>query len=245
MLTIINRYRKVIRACALEADLDMLPNGDETEIGERGITLSGGQKQRLNIARAIYFDANLIIMDDPLSAVDVHVGRHIFDKAIMGLLKSKARILATHQLWVLNRCDRIIWLEDGKIQAIDTFDNLMKSYTGFRVLTESTAFQEEQDQNVDDDEVEEKNAMKKNNEASILMQVEEKAVMGVSWSVYIDLVRASGSLFYAPLVLGLLVLSQGVNILTSLWLSWWTSNSTLHIIFLVTHLWVGNTDGMM
>jgi hypothetical protein len=74
----------------------MLPQGDATEIGERGITVSGGQKQRINIARAIYFDADLILMDDPLSAVDAHVGRHIFDHAIMGLLKNKSRILATY-----------------------------------------------------------------------------------------------------------------------------------------------------
>jgi hypothetical protein len=74
----------------------MLPQGDATEIGERGITVSGGQKQRINIARAIYFDADLILMDDPLSAVDAHVGRHIFDNAIMGLLKNKSRILATY-----------------------------------------------------------------------------------------------------------------------------------------------------
>lgn len=103
----------------------MLPNSDRTEIGERGITISGGQKQRLNIARAIYFDADIVLMDDPLSAVDAHVGRHIFDNAILGLLKDKCRILATHQLWVLNRCDRIIWMDQGKIQAVDTFDNLM------------------------------------------------------------------------------------------------------------------------
>jgi len=96
MVLIASRYKQVIDACALQPDLDMLPQGDATEIGERGITVSGGQKQRINIARAIYFDADLILMDDPLSAVDAHVGRHIFDNAIMGLLKNKSRILATY-----------------------------------------------------------------------------------------------------------------------------------------------------
>ena len=102
----------------------MLPHGDQTEIGERGINISGGQKQRLNIARAIYSDADIILMDDPLSAVDAHVGRYIFDKAILGLLKGKCVVLATHQLWVLDRCDRIVWMEAGKIQATGTFENL-------------------------------------------------------------------------------------------------------------------------
>ena len=82
-------YQQVIEACALQPDLDMLPNGDDTEIGERGITVSGGQKQRLNIARAIYFNADMVLMDDPLSAVDAHVGRHIFDHAISGLLRKQ------------------------------------------------------------------------------------------------------------------------------------------------------------
>lgn len=223
-------YKRVIEACALQPDLDMLPHGDATEIGERGITVSGGQKQRLNIARAIYFDADIILMDDPLSAVDAHVGRHIFDNAIAGLLKDKCRILATHQLWVLNRCDRIIWMEDGKIQAMDTYDNLMAYNEGFRHMLHTTAVeekQEEEEANIDEDEVEgEKKDVKKKKggKGAALMQAEERAVKSVPWKVYTDFIRASGSIFNAPLVVCLLILSQGANISTSLWLSYWTSN---------------------
>ncbi|QSZ29358.1 hypothetical protein DSL72_003872 [Monilinia vaccinii-corymbosi] len=218
-------YNKVIDSCALRPDLEMLPNGDQTEIGERGITVSGGQKQRMNIARAIYFDADLILMDDPLSAVDAHVGRHIFDNAIMGLLKDKARILATHQLWVLNRCDRIIWMEGGKIQAIDTFSNLMSKHVGFQQLMETTAVEEEREPETEGEGVKkEKKTEKKKHKAPGLMQAEEKSSKSVSWSVYADYVRASGSLWNAPIVFLLLLLSQGANIATSLWLSWWTSN---------------------
>ncbi|KAG9243788.1 ABC multidrug transporter-like protein [Calycina marina] len=219
-------YRKVIDACALQSDLDMLPQGDATEIGERGITVSGGQKQRLNIARAIYFDSDLILMDDPLSAVDAHVGRHIFDQAIMGLLKDKARILATHQLWVLNRCDRIIWLEEGRIQAIDTFENLMNEHLGFQKIMETTAVEEkevEQD-TLNDDEVEDKKKTQKKRKAPALMQAEERAVNSVPWSVYTDYIKASGTYFNGPLVILLLLMSQAANIATSLWLSWWTSD---------------------
>lgn len=225
----IHRYRRVVDACALRPDMEMLPQGDATEIGERGITVSGGQKQRLNIARAIYFDADLILMDDPLSAVDAHVGRHIFDNAIMGLMKNKARILATHQLWVLNRCDRIIWMEEGRIQAIDTFDNLMHQNPGFRLLMETTAIEEkhEAEDHANEDEVEaEKKTAKTKRKGATLMQAEERAVKSVPLSVYVDYVKASGSLLSAPLVLLLLLMSQGANIATSLWLSWWTSDST-------------------
>ncbi|TVY81597.1 Multidrug resistance protein fer6, partial [Lachnellula suecica] len=220
-------YKRVVDACALQPDFEMLPQGDSTEIGERGITVSGGQKQRLNIARAIYFDADLILMDDPLSAVDAHVGRHIFDNAIMGLMKNKSRILATHQLWVLNRCDRIIWMEEGRIQAIDTFDNLMSNHPGFQLLMETTAVEEkhEEEDHVNEDEIEsEKKTTKKKRKGGALMQAEERAVKSVPWSVYVDYVRASGSLLNAPMVVVFLIMSQGANIATSLWLSWWTSD---------------------
>lgn len=221
-------YKKVIDACALQPDLDMLPNGDLTEIGERGITVSGGQKQRLNIARAIYFDAEIVIMDDPLSAVDAHVGRHIFDNAISGLLKDKCRILATHQLWVLNRCDRIIWMEDGKIQAIDTFDALMAENKGFQHMMMTTAVEEEKEgeAQVNEDEIEEetKDAKKKKRKGAALMQAEERAVDSVPWSVYASYIRASGSILNLGVVIGFLLLSQGANIATSLWLSYWVSD---------------------
>ena len=223
-------YDAVIDACALRPDLEMLPNSDLTEIGERGITVSGGQKQRLNIARAIYFNSDIVLMDDPLSAVDAHVGRHIFDNAICGLLKDKCRVLATHQLHVLSRCDRIIWMQDGHIQTIDTFSNLMSNNTDFQKLMASTAQEEkfEKEAAVNEDEVEdEKKDAKKRKTArrgAALMQQEERAVKSVSWSVYAAYIRASGSLLYGPLIFFVLVISQGANIVTSLWLSWWTSN---------------------
>ncbi|KAI0422139.1 ABC transporter family protein [Xylaria grammica] len=219
-------YKEVIRACALQPDLDMLPDGDTTEIGERGITVSGGQKQRLNIARAIYFDADIVLMDDPLSAVDAHVGRHIMDNAILGLLKDKCRILATHQLWVLNRCDRIVWMDGGKIRAVDTFDKLMENEPGFKHLMETTAVEEKKD----DDEVavEEKapggDKKKKKKKGQGLMQAEERAVASVPWSVYAKYVRASGSIFNALWVFLALIIAQGGNIATSLWLSYWTAD---------------------
>jgi ATP-binding cassette subfamily C (CFTR/MRP) protein 1 len=98
------KYAYVIKACALQADLDLFDNGDMTEIGERGINISGGQKQRISLARACYDDeADIILLDDPLSAVDAHVARHLFDLAINGLLKHKCRIFVTHSLQVIDQ----------------------------------------------------------------------------------------------------------------------------------------------
>ena len=97
------RYEAAIDDCALAADLDILPAKDMTEIGEKGINLSGGQKQRVALARAVYSAADLYLLDDPLSAVDSHVGKHIFDRVVgpHGCLKDKTRVLVTHAITFL------------------------------------------------------------------------------------------------------------------------------------------------
>ena len=107
----LKRYKKVIKACALEKDFSLFPNGDSTLIGERGVSLSGGQKARVNLARALYIDADIYLLDDPLSAVDTHVGRHLFDKAINSYLRGKIRVLVTHQLQYLMEVDQILILK--------------------------------------------------------------------------------------------------------------------------------------
>ncbi len=217
-------YAKVIEACALGPDLKMLPNGDETEIGERGITVSGGQRQRVNLARAIYHDSAIILMDDPLSAVDAHVGRHIFDHAICGLLSDKCRILATHQLHVLSRCDRIMWMQDGQIVAFDTYENLMAHNEGFAKMMVGTAAEEEQDSDTEQNPSKEGKRKKKAKPPAALMQAEERAVKSVPWKVYSSYISASGSIINGPLLILLLVIAQGANIVTSLWLSYWISD---------------------
>lgn len=153
------------------------------------------------------------------------MGRHIFDNAILGLLKDKARILATHQLWVLSRCDRIIWIDAGKIRDVGTFDHLMKTSVDFQQLMESTAIEEKRPgAPAVEAEGGEGGQARKVKKSKGIMQAEERAVAGVKASVYAAYIRASGSLLNAPFVLFLLILSQGGNIGTSLWLSFWTSD---------------------
>uniref|UniRef100_A0A669CZP7 Multidrug resistance-associated protein 4 n=1 Tax=Oreochromis niloticus TaxID=8128 RepID=A0A669CZP7_ORENI len=106
------KYERVLRVCALKKDLEMFRDGDLTLIGDRGATLSGGQKARVNLARAVYEDADIYLLDDPLSAVDAEVGKHLFDKCICGLLKNKCRILVTHQLQHLRDVDQILVLKE-------------------------------------------------------------------------------------------------------------------------------------
>jgi len=105
------RYKKVIKACALDKDFTLLPQRDHTAVGEKGVSLSGGQKARINLARCLYVDADIYLLDDPLSAVDTHVGRQIFDQAINGFLNDKIRVLVTHQLQYLKAVDQILVLK--------------------------------------------------------------------------------------------------------------------------------------
>uniref|UniRef100_A0A8C1YP46 ATP-binding cassette sub-family C member 5 n=1 Tax=Cyprinus carpio TaxID=7962 RepID=A0A8C1YP46_CYPCA len=121
------RYTSVIHACSLKPDLAVLPYGDQTEIGERGINLSGGQKQRVSLARAVYSNRDIFLLDDPLSAVDAHVGKHIFEECIKKKLKGKSVILVTHQLQYLEFCDEVVLLDNGEIKEAGTHCDLMKA----------------------------------------------------------------------------------------------------------------------
>ncbi|EGD76178.1 hypothetical protein PTSG_00884 [Salpingoeca rosetta] len=138
-------YERVLTACSLRHDITVLPAGEETEIGERGINLSGGQKQRINLARAVYADRDVYLLDDPLSAVDAHVGRSIFDKCIKGILEGRTILLVTHQLQYLPACDRVCFLENNRA-AVGTHDELMKSNTSYRKTIEQHRRSQEEEE---------------------------------------------------------------------------------------------------
>uniref|UniRef100_A0A8C6TA35 ATP-binding cassette, sub-family C (CFTR/MRP), member 6b, tandem duplicate 1 n=1 Tax=Neogobius melanostomus TaxID=47308 RepID=A0A8C6TA35_9GOBI len=126
-------YHRVLEACALLPDLEILPAGDGTEIGEKGVNLSGGQRQRVSLARAVYRKCNIYLFDDPLSAVDTHVGQHIFDRVIgpNGLLRGKTRILVTHGASLLPHCDLVLVMEEGRISESGSFTQLMERNGSF------------------------------------------------------------------------------------------------------------------
>lgn len=140
-------YNKVIEACALIADLKMLPAGDLTEIGEKGINLSGGQKQRVSLARAIYANADLYLLDDPLSAVDSHVGKHIFEQVIgpNGILKNKTRLFVTHGITFLPQSNQILVLKDGEISESGSYQELMERKGAFAEFLLHHSYQAEND----------------------------------------------------------------------------------------------------
>uniref|UniRef100_A0A3Q3X1T6 Uncharacterized protein n=1 Tax=Mola mola TaxID=94237 RepID=A0A3Q3X1T6_MOLML len=123
------RYKAVIEACSLQPDIDILPQGDQTEIGERGINLSGGQRQRISVARALYQQTNLVFLDDPFSALDIHLSDHLMQDGILKLLREEKRtvVLVTHKLQYLPHADWIIAMKDGTIQTEGTLKDIQKS----------------------------------------------------------------------------------------------------------------------
>ncbi|KAF9109329.1 hypothetical protein BGX27_007735 [Mortierella sp. AM989] len=131
-----DRYQRILQACSLLQDLEILPAGDQTEIGERGINLSGGQKQRVSLARAAYQDADIYLLDDPLSAVDAHVDHHLWSNLIgpQGLLKNKTRLLITHGIHHLSEVDHIVVLKDGVIEEQGDYQSLISARGPFYQL---------------------------------------------------------------------------------------------------------------
>ncbi|PON43471.1 ATP-binding cassette containing protein [Parasponia andersonii] len=160
------RYERVLEACSLKKDLEILSFGDQTVIGERGINLSGGQKQRIQIARAGYQDSDIFLFDDPFSAVDAHTGSHLFKECLLGLLSSKTIIYVTHQVEFLTTADLILVMKDGKISQAGKYNDILNSGTDFmelvgahkEALSTLTATEAVQDENTSSSENDEKSA---------------------------------------------------------------------------------------
>lgn len=113
-----SRYQEVVRVCALVKDFEQFPNGDLSIVGDRGASLSGGQKARINLARAVYRDTDIYLLDDPLSAVDIHVSKQLYEDCICGYLRNKTRILVTHQVHYLKNADQIVILKNVRLSIL-------------------------------------------------------------------------------------------------------------------------------
>lgn len=222
------RYARCLRACALEHDIATLAHQDRTEIGERGINLSGGQKARVNLARVAYSSADIVLLDDPLSAVDAHVGQHLLNDCLLdGPLSSRTRLLATHALHVLPHVDYIYVLERGTVAEHGTYEHLRGSGGAFSRLLEEhgTGAKEIEKRAAQLDEMDDKKASGADDDATntALIQDEDRAVGQVPWSTYRDFFTASGSAWFLPLLLLLATASRAVQVASQLSLGWWSS----------------------
>uniref|UniRef100_A0A8C9Z1B7 ATP-binding cassette sub-family C member 5 n=1 Tax=Sander lucioperca TaxID=283035 RepID=A0A8C9Z1B7_SANLU len=202
----LEKYNAVLEACCLLPDLAELPYGDMTEIGERGANLSGGQRQRVSLARALYSERPILLLDDPLSAVDARVGNHVFHKAIRGVAKGKTVLFVTHQLQYLSECDNIILMKDGQIAEHGTHAQLMGKERDYASLFNSTL------QEVRPGAHE---APKR------LMKAEEKGSGAVAWSVYGAYIKAAGGPIIFIINIFLFLSTTGSIAFSNWWLSYW------------------------
>ncbi|TPX31925.1 hypothetical protein SmJEL517_g04837 [Synchytrium microbalum] len=244
-----DRYYRTLHTCALEKDIGMLPDGDLTEIGEKGINLSGGQKARVALARLVYFGSDIVLMDDPLSAVDAHVGRFLFENCILETLKDKTRVLVTHQLHFVSRAEYVIVMKGGKVAERGTFQELMDANGEFSELMKSYGGVDDKEDDVEeviDASITAGNtaARKKSLDGALtrisdqvqktakagagngLMVQEDKAVGAVSLKVYWAYAKAAGGWIFVALLVFIIILVQVVSVGNNFWLTIWTDNRT-------------------
>ncbi|CAL5409236.1 unnamed protein product [Camellia sinensis] len=232
------RYEKAIDVTALQHDLELLPGGDLTEIGERGVNISGGQKQRVSMARAVYSNSDVYIFDDPLSALDAHVGRQVFEKCIKEELRGKTRVLVTNQLHFLSQVDRIILVHEGMVKEEGTFEYLSNNGVLFQKLMENAGKMEEYVEEKEDDEKashetakpelpkDAAQTEKKKEGKSILIKQEERETGVVSRKVLKRYKDALGGLWVVMILFTCYVLTEVLRISGSTWLSKWTDQSS-------------------
>jgi ATP-binding cassette, subfamily C (CFTR/MRP), member 1 len=238
-----NLFDLAIHAAVMEDDIAMLPDKVLTEIGEKGINLSGGQKARCSLARAIYRDADIYLLDDPLSAVDAHVSEHIFNRCILGALRDKTRILVTHQVHFLSRCDKVLVLEDGKMKGFGTYSetkDLIASSTTLPISPRDGFLNIDISSDCDVgptiamvkameiEKIEDSHSavvydsIKDESSEKMLITKEEKAEGDVMLKSYMYYLKSGGLQFFF-LVIVTMLLSQFFVVFSSFWLAMWNA----------------------
>jgi len=219
------RYWNVVEACALKLDLDMFEAGDRTEVGEKGITLSGGQKQRLALARAVYSPAQTLLLDDVLSALDVHVGKFVFEKCITGeLLRGRTVLLVTHHVTMAkNAARKIIVMEQGRIvSAVHSADSL----ANLRIDTQALLQDPEDDEDkLDNSAIPTKidsTTPDKGAKSGKLVLEEERAVGRISRKTIFQYMSNFGNPFFIAGLWVVVSLGQTGNILNNWWVAHWS-----------------------
>ncbi|XP_045623977.2 ATP-binding cassette sub-family C member 12 isoform X1 [Procambarus clarkii] len=231
------KYKKTLNVCSLISDIDLLANGEMTEIGERGINLSGGQKQRVNLGRAVYSDREIYLLDDPLSAVDTKVAKHIFNNCIKGALATKTVILVTHATHFLEKCDEIILMQGGKIAERGTHAELIDrkgeyfDMIGFDGSREENNDDEKKSCAPYEDDSDKKAVNAKKNEKEDdkegsardgkLITEETRESGSVSTKVYLTFIKASGGWCITNIILFAIIIFTLTRMFNAIWLQYW------------------------
>ncbi|KRT79020.1 ABC transporter ATP-binding protein [Oryctes borbonicus] len=225
-------YSEVVRVCALGRDFEQLPQGDKTLVGERGVSLSGGQRARVNLARAVYRDADIYLFDDPLSAVDAHVGKELFDECIVKYLKGKTRILVTHQLQFLKQVDQIIIIDNGQIEKVGSFEELSENELSY---LKRSASEEELERSTYEkqtirkrllsiDSTQSSNIDNENENAEPVETQELMEKGAITSSLYKKYFTAGAPIIALILLILLIIIAQMFSNAADLWVTYWTNN---------------------
>ncbi|GMH44339.1 hypothetical protein BSKO_12273 [Bryopsis sp. KO-2023] len=244
------KYAQALDAACLETDLETLPGGDLTELGERGINVSGGQKQRIAIARAVYSGADVFILDDPLSALDAKVGRRVFNRCLEGAIADKTRIFVTNQLQFVSSADIVVFLTDGKVTEMGSYEELMSKNGPFSQMMSEAQVEEDVDSS-EADEIDNnglrnsakpsrassqsggtsltetasaKKAMTEGRDVKIV-QRESRAKGVVSREVLLAYMKAMGGFWPFAFLMLQFICVEGFRVATNLWLMHWTHST--------------------
>ncbi|XP_047534615.1 uncharacterized protein LOC125069235 [Vanessa atalanta] len=230
----VNRYNEVCRVCSLLPDFKQFPYGDLSLVGERGVSLSGGQRARINLARAVYREADIYLLDDPLSAVDAKVGRQLFEGCIQKYLRGRTRILVTHQVHFLKAADFIIVLNEGSIKNMGSYDDLVKSEIEFSSLVSDD---KENKVEADIQEDERRPVLQRGmsrmsvrsddkdtrEEKEQVLIAEERAKGNLKWAVIQNYLSSVKSWLIVFMAVFSLLLTQTGATFSDYWLSYWTN----------------------
>uniref|UniRef100_A0A0D3EXH8 ABC transporter C family member 13 n=1 Tax=Oryza barthii TaxID=65489 RepID=A0A0D3EXH8_9ORYZ len=224
-------YEEVLHGCALDRDLELWANGDMTMVGERGMNLSGGQKQRIQLARALYSDSDVYLLDDPFSAVDAHTGAHLFKECLLRLMSSKTVIYVTHQLEFLRDADLVLVMKDGRIVQSGKYDDLVADRNGELSMQMAAHNQSLSQVTPAKAHVLTKNKSHKRRQTELTeieldhnvigRECEEERESGrVKWDIYRKFVNSAYGGALVPVILACQVLFQGLQICSNYWIAW-------------------------
>ncbi|CAG9809558.1 unnamed protein product [Chironomus riparius] len=234
------RYDKVVKACALDKDFEMFPKGDLTIIGERGSSLSGGQKARLSLARSLYREADLYLFDDPLSAVDAHVGKHLFEECLsnIGFLgkQDATRVLVTHQVHFLKNADWVVLMKNGRIEKQGHADDILQDEKDIKEIAEEVeTFKRSLSRSLsvastgsnlsdtldnsfgDDDEI----------EPDVHKNIEESSKGKIKGNIALHYLKAGGSIPKITFVFALFLITQAIASTFDYYVGFWTDQEEL------------------
>lgn len=229
------RYKRAVQACTLRRDFDLLSHGDRTSVGERGSALSGGQRARVALARAVYRDADIYLLDDPLSAVDTHVAKQLFEGCIQGHLRGKTRVLVTHQVQFLKGADLIVVLNNGSIEKMGTYEELEEQLS---VL--SKEIEQQHQQQAAEHKLEREQTPKVEDRDRGLQLALQSIASLASWddpeeteellergalksSTYVEYFKSGTSVCTLVVLIILFVIAQTANNASDLWVTNWTN----------------------